>query len=286
MIKIVLKRFSKMIFPRYGKYSLLILKNRIKKIVNIGRKHKYLFILSPPFCGSTLLNELISSSNSVSVNNPFGTREGQQLPTVRQTMFDNKKRWDITLDFNWEDIKKEWMKYWDLSYPILLEKSPPNIIRTKSIVKTFNPSYFIIFYRNPYAHCESLIRRNNVKPSSAAEFAIKSLEYQMKNISELDNAVQISYELLTEQTETAISLMAELLPELNDMQGEQEFSAHSYLSKNMKIQNLNEDKISKLTIEQLEEINVVFSQKREILNFFEYRLIDIEEIRKLPDLSP
>jgi stage III sporulation protein SpoIIIAA len=47
-----------------------------KKSIN----NTYLFILSPPFCGSTLLNEIISSSDNVSVNHTFGTREGQTLP--------------------------------------------------------------------------------------------------------------------------------------------------------------------------------------------------------------
>ena len=260
-MKNLLKKLSMLIYPQYGKYSLLILKNKMRFFSK--KNHKFLFILSPPYCGSTLLNELISSSSSVSVNNPFDTREGQKLPSVRKLMFEIgfKKRWDTELDFNWEDIKKEWMKYWNLNCPVLLEKSPPNIIRSKSIAKIFNPSYFIIFYRNPYSHCESLIRRHNSKPSSAAEFAIKSLEYQIQNISELDNAIHFSYELLTEQTELAIDLMKKMLNELFDIQYKQKFSAHNYMSKKMEITNLNKDKISKLTNAQLNEINTVFLQK-------------------------
>ena len=50
-------------------------------------KHQFLFILSPPYAGSTMLNQLISSSNNVSCNNNLGTREGQLLPQVRNFMF-------------------------------------------------------------------------------------------------------------------------------------------------------------------------------------------------------
>ena len=57
------------------------------------KDHIYLFILSPPFSGSTLLNQIISSSKNVSCNNNIGTREGQTLPGVKKIMFD-KKRWD------------------------------------------------------------------------------------------------------------------------------------------------------------------------------------------------
>ena len=59
-----------------------------KNSLNKKKKHDYLFILSPPFCGSTLLNELISTSKNISCNNNIGTREGQTLPLVNDIMFD------------------------------------------------------------------------------------------------------------------------------------------------------------------------------------------------------
>src|ERR1039457_4720612 len=94
---------------------ILFIRNFIKKILTKRRKNKFLFILSPPYCGSTLLNEIISTSHSVSVNNKEGTREGQGLPSVRDMMFNHDRRWDESLDFDWEFIKKEWMKCWDLT---------------------------------------------------------------------------------------------------------------------------------------------------------------------------
>lgn len=45
----------------------------------------------------------------------------------------------------------EWSKYWDLSKPFLLEKSPPNLIRTRFLQEMFPQSYFIIFIRHPIA---------------------------------------------------------------------------------------------------------------------------------------
>jgi hypothetical protein len=161
------------ICPKYGKYSPLILRNKLNNLFLKKNEQKYLLILSPPYCGSTLLNEIVSSASYVSANNTFGTREGQKLPTVRSIMFDHDRRWDHSLDFDWEFIKKEWRKYWNLNSLILLEKSPPNIIRAKSIEKIFKPAYFILLHRNPYAQCESLIRRDGEYPQIAAEFAVK-----------------------------------------------------------------------------------------------------------------
>ena len=261
-------------FSKYGKYAPIIWKNRLNKVLHRKKEHKFLFILSPPFCGSTLLNELIATSNSVSVNNSYGTREGQKLPTTREIMFNHARRWDPTFDFDWSYIKKEWMKYWNLNYPILLEKSPPSIVRAKSIEKTFKPSFFLIFYRNPYAHCESIMRRNNTTPADAAKFAIKCLNFQKQNLFELGNKVQLSYEILTEETTSAINLMTKMLPELNDINANKEFSAHSYLMKKMKIENLNNDKISKLSGDHLNEINAVFKNNKSTLDFFNYELVE------------
>lgn len=273
MKRLVLK-LIRGISPKYGNYNILIWKNRLNNLFYKNHGHKYLFILSPPFCGSTLLNEIVSSATAVSVNNSFGTREGQTLPTVRSIMFDHNRRWDNSLDFDWEFIKKEWRKYWDLNSDILLEKSPPNIIRAKSIEKIFNPVYFIVFYRNPYAHCESLIRRKKSNARDAAIFAIKCLTYQKENLLGLERKVQISYEELTNNTTMAIESLKQFIPELTDIKYEQKFSAHNYLKKKMKITNLNDDKINKLTAVQLEEINSVFKRNKEILDYFNYKLVE------------
>ena len=219
-----------------------------------------------------MFNELISTSKAVSVNNSFGTREGQTLPKVRKIMF-NDNRWNEDIDFNWKIIKCQWLKYWDITRPILLEKSPPNIIRAQSLRKVFNPSFFIVFYRNPYAHCESLMRRENYTASSAAEFAIQCLKYQMENILHLPNHIQVSYEHLVDTPEETIQRIQNFVPELKDLNHLQSFSAHNYMSKSMGIENLNTDKINKLAEKDIKAINQVFSKNLDVLNFFEYDLV-------------
>ncbi|MEH6535207.1 MAG: sulfotransferase [Psychroserpens sp.] len=274
MIHRILSKICKIITPKYGNYALLVWKNRLRNSFLKDKEHKYLFILSPPYCGSTLLNQLISTSKSVSVNNQVNTREGQRVPTLSKLMFDHTRRWDSTLDYDWRFVNKEWLKYWDLKAAILLEKSPPNIVRAKSIEKYFQPAFFLIFYRNPYAHCESLIRRNNKDPAKAAEFAIQCLNYQKINILELKSQkLQVSYELLTEQTESTVKMMTDLLPELSDMNYEKEFTAKNSHSKEMKISNLNQEKIDNLTLKEREAINSVFIKNIDTLNFFGYQLI-------------
>lgn len=268
------EKVIKVAVPPKLKAALVKGKNTLKNRVVWREEQKYLFILSPPYCGSTLLNEIISTAQGVSVNNPWGTREGQTLPAVRKMMFDHDRRWDEDLDFNWSYIKKEWRKYWDLSAPVLLEKSPPNVIRARSIEKHFPPAYFIVFYRNPYAHAESLIRRNKRSPQEAARFALRALRYQKENKEQLRRSLSISYENLTEETQEAVHKIQNFIPELDDLRSDKKFSAHNYRQKQMSAQNLNPAKIARLTVAQKREITAVFRDQREILDYFGYDLIE------------
>jgi len=45
----------------------------------------------------------------------------------------------------------EWKKYWDLEKPVLLEKSPPNLVRARFLQQMFPNSYFVIMMRHPVA---------------------------------------------------------------------------------------------------------------------------------------
>lgn len=48
-------------------------------------------------------------------------------------------------------LASEWLPYWDLSKPCLLEKSPPNILMTRFLQSAFPNSSFIIIERHPIA---------------------------------------------------------------------------------------------------------------------------------------
>lgn len=261
------------LFPQHGNYAGRVLLNKLNNFFRPNIENKHLFVLSPPYCGSTLLNELISTSSFVSVNNPRGTREGQLLPTVRKMMFNEKTRWNDTIDFDWKFINKEWRKYWDTSKPILLEKSPPNIIRAKSISQAFSKAFFIVFYRNPYCQCESLIRRNKYSATQAAKFAMKCLNYQKENILILKNTLVISYEELTDNPNDFVEQIRNLMPELTDIKTDIEFSAHNFKNRPLKINNLNAEKIDKLSQRQLDEINEVFCDQEELLKYFNYEIM-------------
>ena len=260
------------VIKRYLFYSYI---RFIRYIINSfyqRKKHYFLFILSPPYCGSTMLNQLLSSSRNVSCNNHLGTREGQLLPGVSHIMFQDN-RWDEEIHYPWEDIKTVWMRYWDLSKKVLLDKSIPNIMRVAQIDKVFDPIYYICMVRNPYAQVESIIRRNQQDVRSAAEFAIKCLYFQSIN-KDRKNTFFFTYEELCNDTDKVIKRMIDFLPDLEDINANMGFTSHNYkTSKKMRMMNLNDEKIAKLSDADILTINSVFEGEKDILRMFNYKII-------------
>jgi hypothetical protein len=81
--------------------------------------NSYLFILSPPYCGSTVLWRLLGTSPHVS---SFPV-EGQYIDSVESIL--RRDPWNVQVEIPWDAVKSKWEIEWDLGKPILLEKSPP-----------------------------------------------------------------------------------------------------------------------------------------------------------------
>ena len=235
--------------------------------------NQYLFILSPPFSGSTLLSQIISSSKNVSCNNTIGLREGQHLPIVKDLLF-TKDRWDPKKEVNWTYIHKIWKKYWIKSKSIFLEKSPPNICRAKHIENEFKPAKFICLVRNPYAQAEGSLRRYKHSAKEAAELSLSYLKYQKENIEELKEVYLIKYEVLTEKTHDVKDKLIDFLPNLSDININQKFNAHNLRKKkHLEITNLNKEKIQNLSEKDIKIMSSVFKKEESILKYFNYTII-------------
>ena len=237
------------------------------------KKNQYLFILSPPFCGSTLLTEIISTSKNVSCNNYIGLKEGQHLPKAHNLLFSDD-RWNPDKEIDWNKIKKIWNKYWDRSKSILLEKSPPNICRTNNIDNVFSNSKYICLIRNPYAQIQSNIRRYNTDLKIAAEKYISYLKFQKNNVENLENTLIVSYEELSDNPLKTKNKICSFLPELKDININLKFNAHNmHQIKKMGIINLNKASIASLNKKQVEIINTILKKDQDLIKYFNYSLL-------------
>jgi hypothetical protein len=232
-------------------------------------ENQYLFIVSPPYSGSTILSSLVATSENVS-NLP---NEGQLLPETKPIM--EPHAWKVDKEIPWDVIVPIWKSYWDTSKPILLEKSPPNMVRTDQLHEQFSPAYFLLLVRNPYALCEGIIRRSKRKPKSVAKFVIRLLRYQIKNARNLENALCLTYEELADRpAETAAKIEA-FLPELGSLKYGRKFTAHAVDGMfSRPIVNLNQKKLDNLSPQQLADINSVFRNRQNVLDFWGYEIYE------------
>lgn len=128
---------------------------------------KHIFIIGLHRSGTTLLADCLKQHPDVSgfENTGFPKDEGQFLQTVFPIAatyggpgkfgFDNRTHLsESSLLLSAENNQKlhdEWNVHWDLTKEYLLEKSPPNITKTRFLQKIFPNSYFILIQRHPIA---------------------------------------------------------------------------------------------------------------------------------------
>ena len=203
---------------------------------------QYLFILSPPYSGSTALWQLLQTSSQVSAL----PDEGQKLPELRQMMRTNP--WDPNTQFDWELISRTWHQYWDRGKPILIEKSPPHLCRVDALSRHFQPAKFILLMRDPLAICEALHRRNNMDWEIAANRWLEWLDLHLNTRAKQVDSHVLYYEDMVSDSQAAFDSLKNWMPELHDVSVDSAIEAHSIEGvKRRPLRNLNPQKIQQIS---------------------------------------
>jgi len=130
------------------------------------QKCRNLFLAGAHSSGTSLLHYLLMNHPDISGFKDTGVPqdEGQHLQSVYlpalafggRLMCLNK---DCSMDEtsalvtepNKEKLSSEWGKYWNLTKPVLMEKSPPNVVRSRFLQAMFPSSCFVFIRRHPVA---------------------------------------------------------------------------------------------------------------------------------------
>jgi len=129
-----------------------------KTFIFIGGVHK---------SGTSLLHEILRSHPEISgfSNTGVPEDEGQLLQSVYPPAFTYggagrfgfheeshmEEHHPLATQENAEALFTQWGQYWDLNKHYLIEKSPPNILKTRFLQHLFPNSRFIILFRHPIA---------------------------------------------------------------------------------------------------------------------------------------
>jgi hypothetical protein len=101
---------------------------------------------------------------------------------------------------NREKLFNEWSRYWDTAKPLLLEKSPPNLIRTRFLQSLFPDSYFIIVLRHPVAVTLSTLKWGKRRTThSLIKHWLVCHELFQEDCKYLNNLFVLKYEGLVKQ---------------------------------------------------------------------------------------
>lgn len=128
---------------------------------------KLVFICGLHRSGTSLLHDLLSAQADISGFSGTGVPkdEGQFLQTVYKQAYHYggpgrfgfreeaalSEHSALATPQNAIKLFREWSQYWDLTKSVLVEKSPPNLIRTRFLQQLFPEAYFIILMRHPVA---------------------------------------------------------------------------------------------------------------------------------------
>lgn len=242
----------------------------------MSEKHQHIFILCTHSSGTTALWRLLGTSPNVASL----AKEGQFLPSVRDIM--RAHPWDENHPLPWPQIKQAWYEEWDLSKPILLDKTPPSVIAAFEIEQVFEDAYFVVMVRDPYAYCEGTKRRGYGglgygRDATYAEIAqgwVREGQYQLKNIDKLERTMWLTYEQLTENSAVVVNRLLDFMPQLQALDTSASFSIRSVEGRQQRpLVNLNGKQIARLSAEAIDEINGVLSQHKDLLSFFGYELL-------------
>jgi hypothetical protein len=125
--------------------------------------HRFVFLAGLHRSGTTLLARLLAAHPEVSGFSGTGVPadEGQHLQTVYPAakVWGGPGRFGFAPEAHFTEalaaepkarrLFEEWSPHWDLSRPVLLEKSPPNLLKTRFLQALFPGSAFVVIVRHP-----------------------------------------------------------------------------------------------------------------------------------------
>lgn len=170
--------------------------------------YSWLFVVGVTNSGTTVLTRLLERHPRVRGFAREGQFTSHALP--RPDDFGDGRLWALQPDrYRWTEADDpapalRCMFDWSWHYPrrpgVLLEKSPPNLLRMRWLQANFTPARFLIITRDPYAVCEGIRRRRpDCTIEQAAEQWVAAHEIMFDDLPMIEHHMRVSYEQLCDR---------------------------------------------------------------------------------------
>lgn len=240
----------------------------------------FLFLLTPPFSGSTVVAKILNTSPRTMMLTHRG--EGQWL--IRGLY--EERRWDPEKEINYESVKAVWLNVYQKTaktnprVDVVIEKSPSNMMRVEKLTSLFARYSLLANNRDAYANCASILyrrydganinamQRQKVLEELAQRWLVRS--YKLRELITKYEIPLLTYEWFCQNPALILEVL-DLPPGVTDT-----------IDVNAKVQvkdyppqpvsNQNERQISRLSDDEIELISRVLAPHRALLDFFNYEI--------------
>ena len=200
--------------------------------------------------------------------------EDKGLFTFYPEIFSNEER------YNWPAIKPKWEQNWDPTKDVMVANCAIHCMTFDMTERVFPDAYYILATRNPYAFAESKYR------SCRGRFSYAQIARHWRNETYLkrqfmkkklgsNKVLNLTYEILCEQTDLVKKIIKEWIPELSDISfgGATHNTRHLVENSVEKLRNMNEENISRLSKKNIEELNSILKNHENLMNAHGYEII-------------
>lgn len=219
----------------------------------------WLFILGVNNSGTTLLENLIKRHPLVK----SFSEEGQHLTDALHgalTRGELDRLWTRRLDLyrltemQGADAAVKAQYDWAFFLPdkpgVVLEKSPPNTLRSRWLQRYFRPSRFVALVRHPFAVVEGIRRRTNCTAEAAAKHWTTANECLLEDEGKLERRLLFHYEAFCEQPRAHLERLERFLGlgtpfDRSILEGQ--FNVHNADNKPQTLQNMNAKSVARLS---------------------------------------
>lgn len=194
--------------------------------INYNNK-KFIFVCGLHRSGTSLLHKILAEHPDISgfSNTDVPEDEGQHLQSVfpaankfggpGKFCFDKNSFMDeshpLATEENAQKLLKEWSEYWDMEKEYLIEKSPPNIIRSKFFQKLYPNSYFIFITRHPIAVSMATQKWSHTSAVNLYKHWNIAHKAMLDDVKSLDKYIIIKYEDLVSNPDNIVGKLFEFL---------------------------------------------------------------------------
>lgn len=118
----------------------------------------------------------------------------------------------LVTDKNRRRLLEEWSPYWDLSRPVLLEKSPPNLLKLRFLQALFPGSRAVVILRHPVAVASAHIKwrlhgTRALEPHRLVRHWVACHELFLEDLPHLSDVLLVRYEDVVREPDAQFARM-------------------------------------------------------------------------------